>query len=346
MERPLAVTITPMTIIAAVMVLGGAWLLYELFDVVLVLLTAIVIASGVEPATTWLSKRKIPRVLSILMVYIVLLGVIFGVLYVFVPMFLLQSALFLAALPQYLQFLGHIPGEYSPILSAIGADPVSSVTHLVDGMRAMVHDFTGDPFRTVSTFFGGVLSFILIIVFSFYFSLQERGIEDFLRLVTPLRHEDYVIGLWKRVQRKLGLWVFGQLLLGVIVGVLVFLLLTILGIPHALVLAVIAGVFELVPVFGPTLSAAPAVMVALADGGITMGLIVIAVYVIIQQFENHLIYPLVVTKVVGVPPLMIILGLIIGGKLAGFLGLILSAPLASVIQELLADYDVSRGRKG
>lgn len=339
MDRPLSVTITPGTIVTTLLILAGGWLLYELFDLVLVLLTAIVIASGIEPAARWFIRYKVPRVLSILIVYLLFVGSVIGMLYVVLPIFLVQAAAFVAALPTYFDFLNHLPGQYSPILTSVGLDPMTSVSDLVTKMQHIINDFTGDSFATVSTVFGGVFSSLLILVFSFYFAVEERGIEDLLRIITPRRHEAYAIGLWRRSQKKIALWLQGQLLLGVIVGVLVFLMLSILNIPHALVLAVLAGFFELIPVFGPTLSAIPAVMVGFVSGGPVTGLIVVALYVIIQQFENHLIYPLVVTKVVGVPPLLVILGLIIGGKVAGFLGILLSAPLAAVIQEVVQDFD-------
>jgi predicted PurR-regulated permease PerM len=167
-------------------------------------------------------------------------------------------------------------------------------------------------------------------------------VDDFLRIVTPKPQQSYVLSLWRRAQEKIGLWMQGQLLLGIIMGVLVFLGLTILGVKHALVLAVVAAVFEIIPVFGPTLSAIPAVTIAFVDGGATLGFLTVALYVIAQQFENHLIYPLVVTRVVGVPPLLIILALICGGELAGFLGIILSVPIAATIQELARDIESGR----
>lgn len=342
MDRELSVTITTSTLVKAGLLLLGGWLVYTLFDVVLIVLTAIVIASGIDPAAKWFVRHKVPRTLAILIVYILMLLAIFGVLYIFVPVFLADAATFLATLPTYFEFLSHLPGEYSPILAAAGADPAQSVSSLVATMKGLLAEFSGDTIGTATAVFGGLLSFIMILVFSFYFAIQERGIEDFLRVVTPKEHEPYVLDLWDRSKKKIGLWLQGQLLLGVIVGVLVFLLLSILGVKHALVLAVVAAVFELIPVFGPTLAAAPAVMVAFVDGGVTLGLLVIGAYVIIQQFENHLIYPLVVTKVVGVPPLLVILALIIGGKLAGFLGIVLSAPMAAIFQEIFNDIEVSR----
>jgi len=122
----------------------------------------------------------------------------------------------------------------------------------------------------------------------------------------------------------------------------VYLGLTVLGVKYALVLAVLAAIFELIPVFGPILSSVPAVVVGFVDGGVGLGLLVIALYIIIQQFENHLIYPLVVTKVVGVPPLLVILALLIGWKLVGFLGIILSIPFAAALQEVASDLEKRR----
>lgn len=344
-DRPLSITITTGTVMKVVLVGLGLWLFFELFDLVLVMLTAIVIASAIEPAAKWFVERRVPRVPAILIVYATFLVSLFGILYMFVPLLLAQAATFLATLPSYFEFLTHLPGEYSPILSAAGADPLTSVTQLVETFRSVVQEFRGDAFATVSAVFGGVLSSVLILVFSFYFAMQERGIDDFLRIVTPAEHETYVLDLWQRSKKKIGLWLQGQLLLGVIVGVLVYLLLTIAGVQHALVLAFIAAFFEIIPVFGPVLASLPAILVGFVDGGVTTGLLVVAIYVIIQQFENHLIYPLVVTKVVGVPPLLVILGLLIGGKIAGFLGVLLSAPLAAVVQEVVGDIDGRRRKK-
>ena len=175
--------------------------------------------------------------------------------------------------------------------------------------------------------------------------MQETGVDDFLRLVTPTSHQAYVLNLWKRSQLKIGKWMQGQLILGVIVGVLLYLGLTILGIPNALVLAVLAAVFELIPVFGQIMAAIPAVAIGFVGGGVKGALLVAGLYILVQQFEAHLIYPVVVKKVVGVPPLMVILSLIVGAKLAGFLGILLSVPIAGAIQELVADVDRRKTRE-
>ena len=152
----------------------------------------------------------------------------------------------------------------------------------------------------------------------------------------PIKHEKYIIGLWKRSQIKIGRWMQGQLLLGLLVGILVYLGLTILGIKNALAFVVLAALFELIPIFGPILAAIPAVAFGFLDS-FTTGLMVTGFYVIIQQFENHLIYPLVVRKVVGVSPIVVIISLIIGAKFAGFLGIILAIPVATALMEFASD---------
>jgi predicted PurR-regulated permease PerM len=190
-----------------------------------------------------------------------------------------------------------------------------------------------------SAIFGGLLSTILIVVISFYLAVQNDGVGDFLRVISPIKHEKYVLDLWRRSQRKIGLWMQGQLLLAVIVGLLTFLGLSIIGIPNPFFLALIAAVFELIPIFGPILAAVPAIIFALIDGGLTLALVTVGLYAIIQQFESQLIHPLVVKKIVGIPALVAIVALIIGAQIAGFLGIILSVPIAAAVMEFLSDVD-------
>jgi len=191
--------------------------------------------------------------------------------------------------------------------------------------------------------FGGILQFILIVVLSFYLAVQEDGVAAFLRVVTPERYEPHLLSLWKRTQRKIGYWMQGQLFLAVLVGVLVYLGLMILGIKNALFLAVLAAIFETIPLFGPILAAIPAIGIAYASGtavadpGVTSALLIAGWYLIIQQFENHLFYPWVVKKIVGVPPMIVILALIVGAQLGGFLGLFVSVPVVATLMEFLDD---------
>jgi len=338
MDRDINVHINAGSIATVLLFLAGAALLWYLRDLVLVLLTAIVIASAIEPAVRMLTRRGLHRVFAVITMYVTVGAVFFGLLFLFVPPVLNDAASFLNRLPATLTEL-NISDVTHGLLPWGSVSDVVSPAELLHNISNTLADTTGGVFTTLSAFFGGLTSFILIIVFSFYLSVQETGVDDFLRVVTPTSHEAYVLNLWKRSQAKIGKWMQGQVMLGVIVGVLLYLGLTILGIPNALLLAVLAGVFELIPVFGQILAAIPALVVAYADGGVTAALLVAGLYVVVQQFEANLIYPIVVKKVVGVPPLLVILALIVGARLAGFLGVLLSAPIAAALQEFVADID-------
>ena len=343
-------SITTGTIIKTLVVLAGAWILFYLRDVVLVVLTAVVIASAMDPAVRAFMRWKLPRILAVILLYILVIGFVMGMLYVFVPSILSDFTSFLSALPSYLDLLNRI-GAYNEYAAIFGLPSATSVSpsDLVTQAQSSIQltGFFGNAFGTAATLFGGLFSFVLILVLSFYFTMSETGVDDFLYVITPRRYRAYMLDLWERSKRKIGLWMQGQLLLGLIMGVLVYLGLTILGMKysidlHPLLLAVLAAFFELIPVFGPTLAAVPAILIGFAGGGLTVGILIIALYIILQQFENHLIYPLVVTKVVGVPPLLVILGLIVGAKLAGFLGILISVPVVATLQELVRDMNTRK----
>lgn len=340
------------TIIRIILFILSIGLVYYLRDLIVILLTAIVFASAIEPATKWFMKYKIPRVASVLLVYMTVVGFLFGMFYFFIPPILDEAVGFFATIPQYIDAvsstgpLANTTIESSrAVVNGVDAVQGFSMQELVLDLRSSLSNVSEGFLRTLNTIFGGIFSLILILVFSFYFAVQEKGIEDFLKIIVPEKHQKYTIGLWRRSQIKIGLWMQGQLLLAVIIGVLTYLGLTIFGVPYALLLAVIAAMFELIPIFGPILASIPAIAVAFVSdgGGVTLALMVMGLYLIIQQFENHLIYPLVVKKVVGVPPIIVIIALIVGAKLAGFLGIILSVPIAAVLQEVVSD--IQKGKK-
>ncbi len=343
--RHINISITAGTVLKTALILIGVWLLFTIRNIVLDVVVAIVIASAIEPGVIALMRRSIPRILAVIIIYLILFGVFFGLFYFFFPSVLEDFAAFISSLPAYIDMFSR-SGAFDTYANILGT-PIPSAISSGDIMANIRSTFDisgtlGNAFGAFARIFGGIFSFVLIIVFSFYFAVIETGVDDFLRLIAPKKHQSYILDLWRRSQQKIGLWMQGQLILALIMGVLVYLGLTILGVKHALLLAVIAAVFEIIPVFGPVLSAVPAVLIGFADGGVTIGVLVIALYVIFQQFENHLIYPLVVTRVVGVPPLLIILALFIGFELAGFLGVILSVPVAATIQELARDIESGR----
>lgn len=342
MDRQLNISITAGTVTKAIFIFALAWLAFELRWIILDVLTAIVIASAIEPGVKKFMKFRIPRTLAVIIVYALLFTAFFVVFYFFLPLLLKDFATFIAQLPSYLDTFTR-SGAFDKYAEFVGISAPSqiSVNDLAEGIRSSLNlsNSFANAFSAISLIFGGFFSFIIIIVFSFYFAVLETGVDDFLRVIVPKSKQNYVLGLWKRSQHKIGLWMQGQLILAFIMGVFVYLCLALFQVPHPLMLAVVAAVFEIIPVFGPTLAAIPGVLIAVISGGPVFGVFIACIYIILQQFENHLIYPQVVTRVVGVPPLLVILALIVGGEMAGFLGIILAVPLAGTLQELARDIE-------
>lgn len=341
------VSINSGTIIRTLLFIILFALLYLFRDLALIIITAVVLASSIEPITKWLMKYKIPRVLAVIIIYLSFFVFCGGIFVSFMPVVLDEIFAFIVMLPNYIKAIElWNPLTHSGFLSTTTIEGLSSgfsVADVIVGVRNTIANTFSSFWQTINNIFGGLFSFVLILVFSFYFAVQEYGIANFLKIITPLKQENYVIDLWRRSQLKIGLWMQGQLLLALLIGVFVYLGLMILGIRYALLLALLSAFAELIPLFGPILAAIPAILIAFADGGTTMGLIVLGFFIIIQQFENHLIYPLVVKKVVGVPPLMVIISLMVGAKLAGFLGIIIAVPIAAVLMEFVND--IEKGKK-
>lgn len=332
------ISITTGTILRVLIIIGAVALAYFLRDLILVLLTSVVIASAVEPFTRSLVRWRVPRLLAVVLIYVVTIFGISAALYFFIPPLFIELSNLASTLPGRFDSFNLFDPNLDP-LSAITGGLVSSISlkEIITQIQTVIVAESGGLFTATGTLFGGAASFVLIIVLSFYLSVQEDGVGDFLRLVTPVSHEKYVTGLWARSREKIGQWMKGQLLLGLIIGILVYLGLSLLKVKYALLLAVLAAVMELIPFFGPVISAVPAVLLGFSDSFV-LGLLVLGFYIIVQQFENHLIYPLVVRKIVGIPPILVIIVLFVGARLAGLLGMLLAVPLATIIMELASDY--------
>jgi predicted PurR-regulated permease PerM len=340
MDKQVNVTITPKTMIWVLIIASGAYALWILRGLALLVLTAVIIASAIEPGVVAFRKWHIPRVLAVTIMYLLLFGSFFGLIYFFFPPILNDTQNFLSIVPQYLNTL-NLPASLTPTALGIsgGSRQAQSLFQTVFAFQsAFSLGTTAGSFRLLSTFFGGIFSLFIVVVLSFYFAVQDTGIEDFLRLVTPHDNEEYVIDLWHRSQVKIGQWMQGQLLLSLIAAIIIYLGLLLFHVPDALLLAVFAALAALIPIFGSYIAALPAVIIAYSAGGVSLALIAAGLYIVVNLFESNLIHPAVVKSVVGVPPLMVLIAIIAGGDLAGFIGVLLAVPLAAVLREAINDF--------
>lgn len=337
------ISITTGTMFRAVLVLIGFFLIWFLRDLVLVILTSIVVASFVESAVPYFKKIGINRVPGVAILYIIC-GLIFaGLFYLFAPLLITEIynlSVFLSSYIPGVSFLDYFQSdEFSgakDIVNKLSGD--LSLGSLLVISKTFIKNISGGFLQAVSVAFGGIFNFVLIIIISFYLSIQEKGIEKFLRIILPIQYEDSVINLWQRSRRKIALWMKGQMFIALIISILIYLLLALIGIEYALLLALIAGLMSFLP-YGSFIALIPAVSFSYLSGGVSDAFLVAGVYLIVQQFEVFLFSPLIIERVVGLSPLVVILSVLIGMELAGFWGLILSIPVAVFVMELMDDVE-------
>ena len=342
-QKNVKVSISTGTMVRILIIAGLVFLAIKLVNIIFIVLTAIVIASFIESAVKRMKKYIKNRVFAVFLIYILTFSILIGLASVFIPVFLDEMSLLVSSLSQYIPD-GSLLNTFQPAAISGAKGVVSTISShgtlgdLISSTQNLASNLSGGLFNVFSQVFGSLLNLVLIVIISFYLSIKEKGIENFLRVIIPDESEEYIIDLWQRTEHKIGLWMQGQMMIGLIIGVLTYLGLTILGVKYSLVLAIITGFFEIIP-FGIYLAVVPAVMFSFLDGGATLAILTIALYFILHQFEAYLIYPLVIKKVIGISPLVIILSILIGLELAGFWGVILAVPFAVCLFEFLDDVE-------
>lgn len=343
MEQKQTIEISSGSILRFIFIILFLLFLYLVRDVIVILLFAIIIASAINPFGRWLDKKQFPRLLGILILYFVLFGLFVFLFSLSIPFIAEEVSQLSESLPRFLAKFSASLEKFEATTSSY-FDVVGPVQELLDNLSGFLQQASQSIFSFVASIFGGIFSFVAILVISFYLSVMRNGIESFLKAVTPEDYEGYVIDLWKRSEAKLGRWLRGQLLLALIVGLATYIGLSLLDVKFALVLAFIAMVLELVPNVGPVLAAIPAVIVALLQSP-ALGLWVVLLYVIIQQVENHILVPLVLSRAVGVNPVVVIIALLIGFKVGGVPGMILAVPIVTVVVEFFDDIAAQKEKR-
>lgn len=295
-------------LIAVVIIVGG-YLLWDLRSILASLFIAYILSAALSPAVDFLISKKIPRTLATVAVFLSVLVGFSIIVLPLIPFAVKQTSSFISHFPAYLERIGG-PLDLTSLLQA-------------------EMDLVGkSAFTLTSKVFGGVLSVITTTVISFYLLLNR---EDLKKVLAPVLGASLA-----RIDVKLGAWVRGQILLCVIIGLFTWIGLTIIGVPQAFPLAIIAGALEIVPTIGPIISAVPAVIVALTiSPGLAMA--VVGLYILIQMSENHLLVPKIMQQVTGLNPIVVIVGILIGGNLMGVLGAVLAIPLILVLTEIVVN---------
>ncbi len=319
---PRKVEISHKTIIFAVLFLLSLGFIYRISDLIVQLFVALLVMAVLNPFVTKLSSWRIPRGLSVLISYILFFGVIGGVVALVLPPLIDQTTNFANSLPGYIANSG-----INPAISG----------QLVDELLGQVGKIPEQTVKFSLSVFSNVLAIFTVLVFAFYMLLSRAKLDEQLAGIVGEEREAGIARILNKLEERLGGWARGQFGLMLIVGTLNFIALSILHIPFALPLAILAGILEIVPFIGPIIAAIPAVIIGFGISPFA-GFGVVAVAFLIQQLENYVFVPKIMEKSVGVSPIITLMALAIGQRFAGVVGMIISVPLVITLHVVIQEY--------
>lgn len=302
-------------------------LVYVLRSIFVMLFVAIIIAAAFSPLVDRLEKKRIPRFLGAAAIYLFILILLAIVLYFSFPI----------VYEQILNIGSLLPGFSEKILGS------ATTSQLGEKILDFLTTYQGSLFEDAGKFFailfnlgGGIVSVVTVFLISFYLLIKKDGVADFIKFVLPISIEESVLRIWYRSKLRLGKWLRTQILLSGFVGIMVLAAMLILGVKYAFILAVFAALCELVPVVGPILAGIVATLIALTQS-VPLALWTALVFILIQRLENDILIPLVMKKTIGFNPVIVIVGLLIGAKLGGVVGVLIALPTIIVIEETIKE---------
>jgi predicted PurR-regulated permease PerM len=305
------IEISHRTIIFTVLFLAILWFLYFIRDIILVFFVSLLLMALLNPLSSRLYKFKIPRALSVILIYVLTLGLLTFVAASLVPALIEQTSHLFSALPGFLNNIFIIP--------MIGES-------IVNEIASQLASFSGYLLKFTFSAFSAVLGVISVLVMTFYLLLARDKLDNFLDNFFDNKTKEKVGDFFILWEKSLGTWLRGQIILMLSIGIFTFLGLFLLKIPFSLPLAIFAGLLEIVPIIGPLFSAIPAVIVGFGISPLT-GVAVAALYFMVQQIENHFLVPKVMEKSTGLNPVITLLCLAIGIKIAGVVGGLMAIPV-------------------
>lgn len=319
-EQVHKIEISAKTIVFAVILLillQVMWVVRELFYSFII---AFIVMSAFNPAVSWLSRLKVPRALSAVFFFGLLITAIAYLFMWLVPPVSKETTILIKHLPKYIADFNF--GPQFQLNENLTSQYISGVT--------------GGTLDFIKSTFSNVIFLISTIFFSFYFLLEERAIKSAIVRFMDKKNAPIAAAIIDKMESRMQAWLWGQLILMISIGVTTYIGLIILGVKYPLPLAVLAGLLEAVPIVGPILSAVPAFLVTAPQGWVG-GLMVLGLYFVIQQVENQVLVPVIMRRAVGLSPIITLAALIIGGKLAGIMGVLLAIPITLGIETVLTE---------
>ena len=331
-------------VLLALAAVVGVWLAIELRDILIQVLIATILAAGITPLTHQLTRIGLPRGLSVILIYLLLILAIVGLGFLLVPPVVDEVRSLIRQAPgfgeRFVRSLDDLQRQF-PFLPPLGPALQSQLQQLGNSAGAIFVQALSIVGVALGVF-GGLLTAILTLLVTFYLVVDGQRIRDYLLSFLPEGQQPRARRVTDAIGQRMGGWLLGQIALSASIGVASFIALALIGVNNPLLLAVVAAVAELLPIIGPWIAAVPAVIVAFTQDPVKALLTIIA-YIIIQQIESNLLAPRIMGRAVRLHPLAVILALLAGASLFGIVGALVAVPVASAISVILDEFRASRG---
>ena len=341
-NSPHKVSISTGTILRGLAVLLLLYVCFLIKDVLALLFVSLIFSSAIDPYVDLLQKYKIPRAITVFFIYVLTVVVITLVITLIIPPIAEQFSSLSENFPEYVDKINsgyHVVRDFSEKYGVL-----ERIKENVGSNEGNVNKAVEGVFSTVSGIFGGIVSFFIVMVITFYMVVEEDSMKKIVWSLAPPKNQAYIMQLINRMQRQVGYWLRGQLILMFIVGFLTWIGLLFLMPEYALVLGLIAGLTEFIPYLGPILGAVPALFLAFTVSPF-LAMLVLIFYIIIQQVEGNILVPKIMQRAVGLNPIISMAVLMAGLKLGGIVGGLLSIPVATAISVMIKDWVKMRNRR-
>ncbi|MDP2629625.1 MAG: AI-2E family transporter [Candidatus Harrisonbacteria bacterium] len=303
-------------------------------DVLVATVLAIILSSALDPLVNWLQDRRIPRILGTLAIYLLAILLLALVIYILAPVALVELSNLFNVTADAVGGFGDTVGGAGQELFLQAQEKIREITDsFLSGEVGL--------FNLAFRFLGGMLLTFIILVLSFYMTLDRHGVKKFLITIVPQGYQADVLDVYNKVRSKISSWFIAQLFLSLVVGLAVFVGLWLLGVKYSLLLGILAGILELVPYVGPIFSGFIATLFALSASP-ALAVWTVLLFIVIQQLEASFLVPTVMGRSTKLSPVVVLVALLVGWEAFGIIGAILAVPLAVTFQEIIYHWSVTR----
>jgi predicted PurR-regulated permease PerM len=327
MESSQLLDISWKTIIKIFVAVFALYFIYLARNIVLWFFFGLAISVLLDPAINAIRKFRVPKMLAIVFVYVGILGILGILIYLTAPIFIIELREFGGNLPTYLN-------KISPLLDQFGIDLSQGFMGLTGSLATGLEQSSKGVVSALMAFFGGVSSTIIILTISFFLSLEDRGPERFLAFIFPPKYKNRVVSFFEKSQTKVAGWFGARIIACLFVGLASFVVFYVFDVKYALLLAFLAGVLNFIPYIGPlSMAILLVVFVMVSSGSWLVTLYVLLAVWAVQGVENNLLTPFLMKKMIDLPPVLVLISLLFGAQVFGFLGTIFIVPIAGIIYE-------------